>query len=252
MSRPPPRLFVDTALADNQSVMLEGNAAHYLNNVLRLKPGAHVLLFNGRDGEWSAEISGSSRKTCDFILKTQTRPQEPRQSLTLAFAPLKKTAMHFLVEKATELGVGTLCPVITERTETNRINLDRMQAQAQEAAEQCERLTVPGVETAQPLDEFVKSWPETYPLWMGDETGGGENLINALQAHSTGMMPTARHGFLIGPEGGFTANELASLDALHFVNRVDLGPRILRAETAALAALTCWQALLGDWQRLNQ
>jgi len=246
MSRPPPRLFVESDLREDLSVQLDAKAAHYLVNVLRLGTGDAVMLFNGRDGEWLADITEASRKACTLAPHRQTRPQEPLSPLTLAFAPLKKSAMDFLVEKATELGVGRLAPVITERTETARINLERVAAQAREAAEQCERTSVPEIADMRPLGGFLADWPAEQPLWVGDETGGGRAFADALGS-ATGT--PSQHGILIGPEGGFTPKELATLAALPFVNRIDLGPRILRAETAALASITCWQALLGDWQR---
>jgi len=245
MSRPPPRLYVESDLRESQGVELDAKAAHYLVNVLRLGAGDKVALFNGRDGEWLAEIAAAGRKACTLTPGRQTRPQDPASPLTLAFAPLKKSAMDFLVEKATELGVGNLAPVITERTETGRVNGERIQAQAREAAEQCGRTALPEIAAARPLAAFLADWPTDQPLWVGDETGGGQAFADALRS-STGASP--RHGILIGPEGGFTPKELATLAALPFVNRIDLGPRILRAETAALASITCWQALLGDWQ----
>ncbi len=246
MSRPPPRLFVESDLREDLSVELDAKAAHYLVNVLRLGAGEPVLLFNGRDGEWLAEITAASRKACTLAPSRQSRPQDPPSPLTLAFAPLKKSAMDFLVEKATELGVGRLAPVITERTEATRVNADRIVAQAREAAEQCERTSVPEIAVARPLSVFLAGWPADRPLWVGDETGGGRAFAEALGARAGDGL---QHGILIGPEGGFTPKELATLAALPFVNLIDLGPRILRAETAALASITCWQALLGDWQR---
>jgi 16S rRNA (uracil1498-N3)-methyltransferase len=251
MSRPPPRLYVDTRLRASEVIILESNHAHYLGHVLRLKAGADVLLFNGQDGEWRTEIIDVGRKACTLRPTSQSRPQDESPKLMLAFAPLKKLPMDFLVEKATELGVGILQPVITERTETSRLKSERLAAQAREAAEQCERLTVPEVMPVLRLADFVAAWPASQPLWMGDETGGGVAFADALKDHAIPSPTATPHGILIGPEGGFTPRELETLDALAFVKRIDLGPRILRAETAALASLTCWQALLGDWHRLN-
>jgi 16S rRNA (uracil1498-N3)-methyltransferase len=252
MSRPLPRLFVETPLSATEEVTLEGNPAHYLGHVLRLKAGADVLLFNGRDGEWRTEIIDVGRKACTLRPTSQTRSQNVSPKLTLAFAPLKKAPMDFLMEKATELGVGILQPVITERTETARLKPERLVAQVREAAEQCERLTVPEIQPVLRLADFVAAWPVSQPLWMGDETGGGVAFAEALKDSAIPSPVASLHGILIGPEGGFTPRELETLGALAFVKRIDLGPRILRAETAALASLTCWQALLGDWRRLNQ
>lgn len=248
MSRPAPRLHIDRDLAAGKTLTLDGNPAHYLLHVLRLKPGASVKLFNGRDGEWACRVATAGRKTCDLEIGERTRAPEPPPPLILAFAPLKKTAMDFLIQKATELGVGHFQPVITERTETARLNRERLATQAREAAEQCERITVPEIAKPLAFDAFLAQWPADQPLWCGDETGRGELFADALQ-RAEQPSPGQSHGLLIGPEGGFTPSELASLDGLAFVSRVDLGPRILRAETAALAALTCWQALLGDWRR---
>ena len=251
MSRPPPRLFIDTPLSGDQTVTLLGNPAHYLGQVLRLSPGAKVSIFNGRDGEWLGKLGAVSRKACTLTALHQTREQSSVSGLVLAFAPLKKTPMGFLVTKATELGVGVLQPVITERTETARINLDRLTAQSREAAEQCERLDVPKVAEPKSLTEFLGTWLDGAPLWTGDETGEGRPFTDVLSDWSSAGEAPSGHGILIGPEGGFTHNEFATLDLMAFVTRVDLGPRILRAETATLAALTCWQALLGDWRQLK-
>ena len=248
MTRPPPRLYIDTDLAAGMSISVSGNPAHYLGQVLRLKAGDLVLLFNGRDGEWKGEITEGGRKACTIVPVEQTRPQDAAAPITLAFAPLKKTPMTFLIEKATELGVGRLQPVISQRTESARVNLERLQAGAREAAEQCERVTVPTVREPVALSAFLENWPNDQPLFMGDETGGGRAFANVLSETSA----DTAHGILIGPEGGFTPDELAMVAAMDFVRPIDLGPRILRAETAALAALTCWQALIGDWRRLNQ
>ncbi|MDP6927251.1 MAG: 16S rRNA (uracil(1498)-N(3))-methyltransferase, partial [Rhodospirillales bacterium] len=210
-----------------------------------------VSIFNGRDGEWLGNIEAVSRKACTLTTLQQTRKQSSAAGLVLAFAPLKKNPMDFLVTKATELGVSVLQPVITERTETARINLNRLTAQSREAAEQCERLDVPKVAEPKSLIEFLNTWLDVAPLWTGDETGEGRSFPDVLTDWSSASEAPNGHGILIGPEGGFTPNEFATLDLMTFVTRVDLGPRILRAETAALAALTCWQALLGDWRRLK-
>jgi len=249
MSRPAPRLFVEDPLSAGAEVRLEAGPAHYLAQVLRLKPGADVRLFNGRDGEWRAALTEAAKRACALSVETQTRDQQTPPPLTLAFAPLKKSPMDFLIQKATELGATALQPVLTERTETQRLNTERIGAQLREAAEQCERLDIPEIAAPVKLPAFLKSWPASGVVWAGDETGGGLPLA----AHAEDAPNPARHphAILIGPEGGFTAGELASLDGLTFVRRIHLGPRILRAETAALAALTCWQGLFGDWPRIN-
>jgi 16S rRNA (uracil1498-N3)-methyltransferase len=250
MTRPAPRLKVDAPLDTGAEIALEKAQAHYLLHVLRLGAGAEVRLFNGRDGEWRAVIEAAGKRGATLRAEASIRPQAAPPPLVLAFAPLKKDAMDFLVAKATELGATELRPVLTERTETRRINIERIHAQLTEAAEQCERLEVPTIAEPVALAEFLAHWPAESPLWCGDETGGGEPFAAALG--SLARDAGNPHGILIGPEGGFTEGELARLAGLAFVRRIDLGPRILRAETAALAALACWLALSGDPRRLNQ
>ena len=249
MSRPAPRLYVTAPLHAGAEIALEKAQAHYLTNVLRLGAGAEVRLFNGRDGEWRTVIADAGKRGATLSAEVLIRPQAAPAPLVLAFAPLKKDAMDFLVAKATELGVTELRPILTERTEARRVNLERIGAQLVQAAEQCERLEVPSVSEPEPLADFLAGWAAERPLWCGDETGRGQPFAAALQEFRG---PEGAHGILIGPEGGFTEGELARLAGLAFARRIDLGPRILRADTAALAALACWQALLGDPHRLNQ
>jgi 16S rRNA (uracil1498-N3)-methyltransferase len=249
MSRPAPRLYVTAPLHAGAEIALEKAQAHYLSNVLRLGAGAEVRLFNGRDGEWRTVIADAGKRGATLSAEAMIRPQAAPATLVLAFAPLKKDAMDFLVAKATELGATELRPILTERTETRRVNLERIGAQLIEAAEQCERLDVPTVSEPEPLAGFLAGWAADRPLWCGDETGRGQPFAAALQEFRG---PEGPHGILIGPEGGFTEGELARLAGLAFARRIDLGPRILRADTAALAALAYWQALLGDPHRLNQ
>jgi len=249
MSRPAPRLFVEDALESGAEIRLDAGPAHYLAQVLRLKPGAEVRLFNGRDGEWRATLTEAVKRACTLAVEARTRDQQGPPPLTLAFAPLKKSPMDFLIAKAVELGATALQPIITERTETQRLNAERVQAQVREAAEQCERLDLPTLAEPMKFAAFLKAWPEDGTLWAADETGGGAPF--AAYAADAPDPAAHAHAILIGPEGGFTAQELASLDGLTFVRRIHLGPRILRAETAALAALTCWQGLFGDWPRIN-
>ncbi len=245
-----PRLFIEQPLVAGCPVALDASQANYLGNVMRLGTGNEVLLFNGRDGEWTAQIGKIGKKKGDVVVQEQTRPQEQEAGPWLAFAPLKKPRTAFLVEKATELGVSRLCPVFTRHTNSARINPDRMRAHAIEAAEQCRRLSVPDIEPAKPLAQFIDAWPRERRLLVLDETGGGEPIaehLSSLQAASGGLSFDC--GFLCGPEGGFEESELDALRALDFASRIDLGPRILRAETAALSALACWQAFLGNGHR---
>jgi 16S rRNA (uracil1498-N3)-methyltransferase len=231
------RLHVHETLAANTRVAATTAQAHYLKNVMRRAAGDDVLLFNGRDGEWRAAIDTLDRKGSAFAVQEQTRPQAAEPGPALLIAPVKRAPLELIVEKATELGAQSIRPVITRRTNSERINLERLGAIAVEAAEQCERLTVPELHAPRPLAEIVQSWPAGHRLYVMDETGVGTPIAAALSAETDGMP-----AFLIGPEGGFEQTELDALRKLNFVTAVGLGPRILRAETAALAALACWQA----------
>jgi 16S rRNA (uracil1498-N3)-methyltransferase len=247
------RLFVDQDLEQGREIAVGDDQAHYLTRVMRLQPGDSLRLFNGRDGEWLARIGAVGRSGCALLLEAFLRGQRAEPGPVLAFAPIKKNRMHYLVEKATELGVERLLPVVTRNTVADRVNLDRMRAQAIEAAEQCGRLTIPEVDAAKPLDRLVSEWQTHRPLLFTDERGCGRPIADAVAdcvARSDGspLLP----GILVGPEGGFAENEADALRALAFVTPVSLGPRILRAETAALAALACWQAFAGDWRPSNR
>jgi 16S rRNA (uracil1498-N3)-methyltransferase len=241
---PRTRLYVTANLAAGASVALDAAQAHYVRHVLRLDRGASVALFNGRDGEWRAVIESFGKETCTVRLERRTREQVPEPDLWLAFAPVKRARIDFLVEKATELGVSALQPVLTERTQVERVNLDRLRANVREAAEQTERLTLPEVRAPLPLARALELWPAGRRLLLCDESGTSPDIASALHAEQPGVW-----GVLTGPEGGFTQRELDALRNLPFVCPVGLGPRVLRADTAALAALAVFQALLGDWRR---
>ena len=241
MASKPLRLFVDSALSTGASVAASEAQGHYLLHVMRRAPSDPVALFNGRDGEWRAVVQTPSKRHVVFEVTDQLRAQNQTPDVWLAFAPVKRIDM--IVEKASELGASALLPVMTRRTDVSRINFDRMRAISIEAAEQCERLSVPVIQPAQDFDAFLAGWPSTRRLYFLDETGAGAPIAQALQAEVTQSC-----AFLVGPEGGFTQSELDALKQLPFATGVSLGPRILRAETAALAALACWQALRGDWQ----
>lgn len=244
------RLHVAADLAAGGAVDLAPEQAHYVSRVMRLGPGDALLLFNGRDGEWLAEIAETAKGRVRVRPEHRTREQRPEPGPWLAFAPLKKAETVFLVEKATELGVERLIPVATRRTVGGRVNVQRLIANAVEAAEQCERLTVPTVAEPTTLSRLLADWPRERTMFVGDERGGGKPLAEVLMASRPKASETApSHGFLIGPEGGFEREELDGLRDLPFVTRVGLGPRILRAETAAVAALACWQAIVGDGAR---
>jgi 16S rRNA (uracil1498-N3)-methyltransferase len=233
------RLYVDLPLANG--VVLEPSAAqsHYLLVVMRRREGDRVALFNGRDGEWLAILEAPQRRRCRLAVQHEVRPQTPEPGPALLFGPLRRTRQEFLVEKATELGAASLEPVATQRMLTDRVNLGRLASIAIEAAEQCGRITVPEIVAVQPLAQRLASWPAGRCLYHADETGHGQPLLDALGANGPGDL-------LIGPAGGFEPAELASLQASEDVVAVSLGPRILRAETAALAALVCWQAVCGQ------
>ncbi|VDC33010.1 16S rRNA (uracil(1498)-N(3))-methyltransferase [Pseudogemmobacter humi] len=241
MAGPKVRLHVDQPLGAGQAVAVPEGAANYLFAVMRLGPGAGVFLFNGRDGEWLAEVAEAGKRRGVLVCREQTRVQEAPPDLWLLFSPVKKERTAFIVEKAVELGVARILPVSTRRTNAERLREDKARAHATEAAEQCGATYVPEVADLQPLDRLLASWPEGRRLYWADEARAGADAA----------WPGARGepaAILIGPEGGFTPEERARLDGLPFVTPVALGPRILRAETAALAALTLWQARFGDWR----
>lgn len=242
--RPRTRLFVNDALAAGAAVVLERDRAHYLGHVLRLAPGAPVALFNGHDGEWSARIASLGRNGVELAVEARLRPQSAGPDLWLVFAPVKRAPLDFLVQKATELGVSALIPAITRRTVVERVRRERMVANAVEAAEQCERLTVPRVEESQALSRILDRWPPGRRILLCAEAGEAAPLAETLAKAS----PGEGWAVLTGPEGGFDETELDGLRKLPFVTAVGLGPRILRADTAALAALACWQSMLGDWR----
>lgn len=233
----PSRLYVAAPLSEGTPVTLPRDQSHYLVNVMRRAAGDPVLVFNGRDGEWRAEITRAEKRTVTLAVFEQTRAQTPEPDVWLLFAPLKKDRTDFVVEKATELGVGRIVPILTERTQTMRVNTQRLQATALEAAEQSRRLSVPEIAEAVALADFLAAWPADRRLIYLDETGAGAPLAEVLAAGTQSL------GFVIGPEGGFAPAELDALDKLAFSVGADLGPRILRAETAATAALAIRQAI---------
>jgi len=236
------RLYVTGDLGAGMAVALDEGPSHYLLHVLRAKPGNRVLLFNGRDGEWLAEIGQTSKRGVIVTCLNRTRAQTNVPDIWLAFAPIKKTPADYLVQKATELGVSRLLPVFTRRTIVSRVNLERMAANAAEAAEQAERLTVPEIREAMDLDKLLAAWPQARRLYFCDEGGNARPLAEAARGASG---PAA---ILTGPEGGFDPAERDLLRAQSFVVPVTLGPRILRADTAALAAMAVWQSTAGDWR----
>ncbi len=245
-----PRLFVAQDLGRGVQLEVDGGRAHYLRNVLRLEPGAVLRLFNGRDGEWSARILRSAKNQVVLTADASLRPQGAEPDLWLVFAPVKRSAIDLVAEKATELGVGALQPVLTQHTMVDRVNAERLQSIAIEAAEQCERLSVPEVRAPVSLGKLLSEWPQDRRLLLCAEAGDARPVAAALVASAEDASArSAPWAIMIGPEGGFARTELDALGKLPFVIPVGLGPRILRADTAALAALACWQAILGDGQR---
>ncbi len=235
------RLYVDQPLGPGQSVPLTREQAHYLFGVMRLSVGAHVALFNGHDGEWLAEVAETGKRGGVLHSIDQTKPLQLPPDLWFLFAPIKKARTDFIVEKAAEMGAARILPVQTEFTNSERIRQDRLQAHAVEAAEQCGGTFVPEVADLQKLDRVLDNWPEDRQLMFCNEAEVGSSL---RLASNNKDRPWA---ILIGPEGGFSCRERDRLTALPFAHVVSLGPRILRADTAAVAALTMWQQALGDW-----
>lgn len=247
MIEAPPRyrLFIEADLAAAAELSLTEAQAHYLTHVMRLSPGDQIAVFNGSDGEWRARISAVAKKKSLITVETLLRPQTAEPDLWLLFAPVKRARIDLIVEKATELGVSRLQPVMTERTAMSRIGDERLRLIAIEAAEQCERLTIPILSPAAQLLSCLAAWPAERSLMMLDETGGGPMIGDWLAQQKPG--PAA---LLVGPEGGFTKSELDAVDRLAFATRVGMGRRILRADTAVVAALACYQAICGDWRPL--
>lgn len=240
------RLYVDAALAPGQTVPLSRDAAHYLFGVMRQSVGAEVLIFNGSSGEWLAQVAEAGKRGGTLAVQAQTRPQMMPPDLWLMFAPIKKARTDFIVEKATEMGAARILPVQTAFTNAGRIQQERLQAHAVEAAEQCGGTFVPPVAPLQRLEAVLRDWDPTRRLMFCDEGRVGQptGLTATPAVGAAGAGPWA---ILIGPEGGFSPDERAKLAALPFAHPVALGPRILRADTAAVAALTLWQSQLGDW-----
>ena len=236
------RLHVTAALEPGAVIALDKAQSHYLLNVLRARARQRVLLFNGHDGEWQAEITDLGKRAVTLSLLEQTLPQAFVPDLWLIFAPVKKTPSDYLVQKATELGVSRLQPVFTHRTIVARVNEERLLANAVEAAEQSGRLSVPEIGAPVRLDKLLETWSGNRRIFFCDEGGDAGPLSAAARGG-----PQAPAAILTGPEGGFAPEERARLRALPFVTPVNLGPRILRADTAALAALAIWQAFRGDW-----
>jgi len=238
------RLYIPVALAEGGTAPLSGGQAHRLRHVLRLGVGAAVAAFNACNGEFRCSVAELGRAAGALAVERRIRAPAPEADLWLAFAPIKRLRLDWLIEKGTELGVGAFVPVTTARTQPERLNRERLVAHAIAAAEQSARLSVPELRPVATLTALLATWPADRRLIVCDETGGGTPIAEALAAFPPGA-PTA---LLVGPEGGFSDTELDALRNLPFVTRAGLGPRVLRAETAALAALAVFQAVAGDWR----
>jgi 16S rRNA (uracil1498-N3)-methyltransferase len=240
-----PRLFVAAPLAEGGRLMLSREQAHYLVNVLRLAAGARTLVFNGRDGEFSASLAPVAQKGATLTLEARTRPQETPPDVDFLFAPLKHARLDYVAQKAVEMGAARLRPVITRRTQPARLNLDRLAANAIEACEQCGVIWTPKVLPPEPLDLALAAWPAERLLVFCDEDAPQTSPLAALAEANADCGVS----LLIGPEGGFDEAERAAILAVPRVVRLSLGPRTLRADTAAVAALALLQATLGDWPK---
>lgn len=237
------RLYVTETLAEGQPVALTQPQVHYLRNVLRLELGVEVALFNGRDGEWLGRISDLGKDRGHITPERRLREQTGCPNVWLLFAPIKRDGIDLVAEKASELGASVIWPALTRHTDVSRVNLDRLTANAIEAAEQSERLCVPEVREPMDLPKILTNWPADRPLIVCAETGPARPMADVVAE-----LPAGPIAFLIGPEGGFARSELEMLVQLPFVKAAKLGPRVLRAETATFAALAVWQALKGDWR----
>jgi 16S rRNA (uracil1498-N3)-methyltransferase len=238
------RLFVESELGLDRPLTLGDDQAHYLLRVMRAKPGDVIRVFNGRAGEWRARIDCATKRGCTLVCEAQVQPQSDVPDLWLVFSPIKRTPADYVAQKATELGVRRLQPVITHRTVARRVNLERLQANAREAAEQSGRLSVPEVAAPLALAEMLRAWPAGRHLVFCDEAGDAPPILTALREGGR----DGAFGILTGPEGGFDEEERRLIRTHPMVMPVTLGPRIMRADTAALAALAVWQAACGDWR----
>lgn len=237
------RLFVEARLAAGRPVEASREQAHYLLNVLRMESGSEVLLFNGRDGEWLARLETQGRKKATLMPESQARPQPPAPGLIYCFAPLKKGRLDYMVQKAVEMGAGVLQPVITQHTQVPKLAIERLQANALEAAEQCGILALPRVAEPVKLERLLADWDAARRLIFCDEGFDTDNPLATLRTITERSLAV-----LVGPEGGFSEAERRLLRAQSFVTAIPLGPRILRADTAAVAALAVIQATIGDWR----
>jgi 16S rRNA (uracil1498-N3)-methyltransferase len=239
-----PRLYVEAPLAAGEEIVLDRAQSHYVANVMRAQAGAGMRLFNGRDGEWLAYLSSVSKRACVVAIDQRLRQQENLPDIHYLFAPLKHARLDYMVQKATEMGAAVLQPVITEHTNVARLKLERARANIIEAAEQCNLLAVPEMREAVKLSRVLANWNRSRQLIFCDECAEKTSPVAALQEITAGPLAV-----LIGPEGGFSPAERDMLHKLDYAHAIGLGPRIMRADTAAVAALALVQSVLGDWRQ---
>ena len=243
------RIYTEKKLILGQMIEISSAKFHHVSRVLRIKKGDTVSLFNSLDGEFLAEIVSLKKKSYDAEIVKKVRAGESQNDIWILFAPIKKIRLDFLVEKVTELGVSGIYPVFTRNTIISRVSQQRMENYAISASEQTDRLSVPEVFPSAKLAEIINHWPQGRKLLVCDETGNGKSIIDALSMKIFNNV--SQWAILIGPEGGFEKTEIAFLADQNFVTLVSLGPRLLRSDTAAIAALSCWQSVHGDWKRVS-
>ena len=242
-----PRLYISADIAAGAPLTITGDQAHYLQHVMRLKEGANVRLFNGRDGEWHGRIRSFTKRGAEIALEALIREQKSEPDLWLCCAPIKKAHFEYMIEKACELGAAVIQPVLTAHTQIREINIERCLSIAAEAAEQSERMSIPKIHKPVSLEKLIAGWPQGHAPIICAEKGEALAVRDAFEAP---LLKSAKQAAVVtGPEGGFSAEELEMLGKIPHAVFIRLGPRILRADTAAIAAMTCWQALCGDWQQ---
>ena len=241
------RLYIDCDLIISSNIELDDMKSHYLCNVMRCTQGENIKCFNSQDGEFLCEIQNINRKSTTIKVLQQIKTPSLESDIWLIFAPLKKDKTDFVIEKAVELGVSKIIPVITQHTNSEKIKVERYKQQAIEAAEQCERLSIPQISTAKSLTDLLTEWNKERVLFFMNEQRNGQDAITTFTKYAN--KPAA---ILIGPEGGFSTDEIAKISAQDFVKNISLGPRILRAETAATASLAVWQSCVGDWKKSKE
>lgn len=237
------RLFIDQFLQDGGAINLDREQSNYLLNVLRLKDESQLLVFNGKDGEWLADLKHEGRKKAVLLLQKQTRPQPGKSDLVILFAPIKVGRLEYMVQKMVEMGAGTIQPVFTDHTQLHKINEKRLAANILEAAEQCGVLSIPALKPALKLSDVLSDWDEKRQIVFCDEGTQTNNPIIQLNEQTA-----EKFALLIGPEGGFSSQEREKLRSFNFVTPIPLGPRILRADTALVASMAVFQATIGDWE----